>query len=159
MWLRDYPAWLSDRLISELAEIKCDLTVSLHLEPYDQVDGLDLVQRQIAELEMQTIAEQKKAQKQGYSEDMIPHRLQDATAEARALRAELEQSNQKVFSTVMVIGVSGHTRQDLDHNVKRALTVVRKQSCIAERSTFMQHDALTTELPIGVRRIPMRRTS
>lgn len=158
LWLRDYPAWLSDRLISELAEIKCDLTVSLHLEPYDQVDGLDLVQRQIAELEMQTIAEQKKAQKQGYSEDMIPHRLQDATAEARALRAELEQSNQKVFSTVMVIGVSGHTRQDLDHNVKRALTVVRKQSCIAERSTFMQHDALTTELPIGVRRIPMRRT-
>jgi hypothetical protein len=58
----------------------------------------------------------------------------------------------------MVIGVSGQTREDLDQNVKRALTVIRKQSCVAEVASFMQHDALTTELPIGVRRVPMRRT-
>ncbi|MBW3069617.1 type IV secretion system protein VirB4 [Actinomyces sp. 594] len=158
LWVRDYPVWLSDRLISELADIKCDLTVSLHLEPYDQADGMSLVQRQIAELEMQTIAEQKKARKQGYSEDLIPHKLQEATAEAKELRAELESSNQKVFSTVMVIGISGQTRESLDQNVKRAMTVIRKQSCVAEIATFMQRDALTTELPIGVRRIPMRRT-
>lgn len=158
LWIRDYPVWLSDRLISELADIKCNLSVSLHLEPYDQAEGMSLVQRQIAELEMQTIAEQKKAQKQGYSEDLIPHRLQEATAEAKDLRSELESSNQKVFSTVMLIGVSGQTREDLDQNVKRAMTVIRKQSCVAEITSFMQHDALTTELPIGVRRVPMRRT-
>lgn len=158
LWVRDYPVWLSDRLISELASIKCDLTVSLHLEPYDQVDGMSMVQRQIAELEMQIIAEQKKAQKQGYSEELIPHSLVEASDEAKALRHELEQSNQKVFSTVMVIGVSGQTRDELDQNISRAMTVIRKQSCVAERAAFMQHDALTTELPIGVRRIPMRRT-
>ncbi|MDT9702674.1 hypothetical protein, partial [Streptomyces sp. P17] len=85
----------------------------------------------------QTIAEQKKAQKQGYSEDLIPHKLQEASTEAKDLRAELEQSNQKVFSTVMVIGVSGQTREDLDQNVKRAMTVIRKQSCVAEVASFM----------------------
>jgi hypothetical protein len=158
LWLRDYPVWLSDRFISELADIKCNLTVSLHLEPYDQADGMSLVQRQIAELEMQTIAEQKKAKKQGYSEDLIPHGLVEATNEAKDLRGELEQSNQKVFSTVMVIGISGQTREELDQNLKRAMTVIRKQSCVAEVASFMQQDALTTELPIGVRRIPMRRT-
>ena len=52
LWIRDYPVWLSDRLISELAEIKCNITVSLHLEPYDQLEGMTLVQRQIAKLEM-----------------------------------------------------------------------------------------------------------
>lgn len=158
LWVRDYPVWLSDRLISELAAIKCDLTVSLHLEPYDQADGMSMIQRQIAELEMQIIAEQKKAQKQGYSEEFIPHSLVEASDEAKALRRELEQSNQKIFSTVMVIGVSGQTHDELDQNVSRAMTVIRKQSCVAERAAFMQHDALTTELPIGVRRIPMRRT-
>jgi hypothetical protein len=47
LWMRDYPVWLSDRLISELTEIKCDLTVSLHLEPADQAAGMSIVQRQI----------------------------------------------------------------------------------------------------------------
>lgn len=158
LWIRDYPVWMSDRLISELAEIKCNLTVSLHLEPYEQIDGMTMVQRQIAELEMQTISEQKKAIKQGYGEDFIPHRLVAAKAEARDLRAELESSNQKVFSSVLVIGVSGASRDELDHNVKRAMTVIRKASCQAEQTKFMQRDALTTELPVGLRRIPMRRT-
>ncbi|MEL4506283.1 DUF87 domain-containing protein [Luteococcus sp. H138] len=158
LWIRDYPAWLSDRLISELADIKCTLSVSLHLEPYDQVDGMTMVQRQIAELEMQTIAEQKKAAKAGYDQEFIPHKLQEANREARELRTELEQSNQKMFSTVIVIGLSGPSREILDQNVKRALRVIRKLSCQAEVTSYMQHDALTTELPIGVRRIPMRRT-
>lgn len=158
LWLRTYPAWLSDRLVSDLADIKCDLTVSLHLEPYDQGDGMTVVQRQIAELEMQTISEQKKAAKQGYSEDLIPHRLVEAASEAKELRAELEQSNQKIFSSVLVIGVSGSTRAQLDQNVARAQRVIRRQSCGAEITSFMQLDALSTELPIGVRRIPMRRT-
>lgn len=158
LWVRDYPSWLSDRLISELAEIKCNLTVSLHLEPYDQADGMTQVQRQISELEMQTIAEQKKAVKQGYSEDLIPHKLVEATEEAKSLRAELEQSNQKVFSTIMVIGVSGTTADELEQNVKRVQTVARKQSVVVEPASYMQLDAFTTELPVGLRPVPMRRT-
>lgn len=158
LWVRDYPVWMSDRLITELTEIKCDLTVSLHLEPYDQVEGMAYVERQIAELEMQTINERKKAQKQGLGEDMIPQKLVDNLEEARDLRRELSTSNQKVFSTVMVIGVSASSKEQLEQNVKRAMTVIRKQSVSAEILRHMQIDGLTTELPIGRRCIPMRRT-
>lgn len=158
LWVRDYPVWLSDRLITELTEIKCELTVSLHLEPYDQIEGMGLVERQISELEMQTITERKKAKKQGIGEDMIPQKLVDALDEARTLRQELSQSNQKVFATVMVIGVSAGTKELLEQNVKRAMTVIRKQSVTAEVLRYMQLDGLTTELPIGRRAIPMRRT-
>ncbi len=158
LWMRDYPVWLSDRLISELTEIKCDLTVSLHLEPLEQAEGMGIVQRQIAELEMQKIAEQKRLTKQGLDVEMIPHGLKDNLEEASALRDELRSSNQKLFSTVMVIGISAHSAAKLEQNLKRAMTVIRKQSCNAERATYMQLDALTTELPIGRRLIPMRRT-
>jgi hypothetical protein len=48
---------------------------------------------------MQTIAEQKKAQKQGYSEDLIPHKLQEATPRPRTCAPSWSRSNQKVFST------------------------------------------------------------
>lgn len=158
LWMRDYPVWLSDRLISELTDIKCDLVVSLHSEPLDQVEGMTIVQRQIAELEMQKISEQKRASKQGIDPEMIPYKLKDNLEEAQGLRDELRSSNQKLFSTVMVIGVSAPSREKLEQNVERALTVVRKLSCTAERATYMQLDALTTELPVGRRLIPMRRT-
>lgn len=157
LWVRDYPPYLSDRLITELSEIKCDLTVSLHLEPYEQVEGMSLVERQIAEMEMQTINERKKAQKQGIGEDMIPRKLTDALAEGRDLRQELAGSNQKVFATVMVIGVSASTREALEQNVKRAQSVIRRASITVELLKFMQLDGITTELPIGRRVIPMRR--
>lgn len=158
LWMRDYPVWLSDRLISELTEIKCDLTVSLHLEPLEQVEGMGIVQRQIAELEMQKISEQKRAAKQGLDGEMIPHQLKDSLEEATGLRDELRSSNQKLFSTVMVIGISAPSALKLEQNLKRAMTVIRKQSCNAELATYMQLDALTTELPIGRRLVPMRRT-
>lgn len=158
IWVRDYPAYLSDSLISDLADIKTDLTTSLHLEPYDQAEGFTLVKRQIAELEMQVIDEQKKAIKRGYSEDMIPAALKEAHNETKALRGDLRESNQKVFSSVLLIGVSAPTEHELRQSTQRAMSVIRKHSCTAEPTAYMQREALTTELPLGIRAVPMRRT-
>lgn len=158
LWVRDYPAWLSDRLISDLTDIKADIVASLHLEPYDQAEGNAMLNRHIAEIDMQLIAERKKAAKQGYDEELIPQRLRDAEEEAKELRDELRNSNQKVFSTVLVIGISADTKDRLDQYTKRVLTLVRRQSCTAERTSYMQRTALTTELPLGIRALPMRRT-
>ncbi|MGO2520388.1 MAG: VirB4-like conjugal transfer ATPase, CD1110 family [Microbacterium sp.] len=158
IWVRDYPSWLSDRLITELTEIKCNVNVSLHLEPYDQVDGMTLIERQISEMEMQTINERKKAQKQGIGDDMIPRKLVEALDEARELRRELATSNQKVFSSLLVIGVTADSEQELEQNLKRVQTTLRKVSIQAEHLRYMQLDGLTTALPVGRRMIPMRRT-
>lgn len=158
IWVRDYPAWLSDTIVADLTEIKADIVTSLHLEPFEQVDGAAVVQRQIAELEMQVIDEQKKADKRGYDREMIPQRLKDADAEAKAMRDELKSSNQKVFSSLFTVGISAPTRERLDEVVKTALTVIRKHSCQAELTSYMQRDALTSELPLGIRALPMRRT-
>lgn len=158
LWVRDYPAWLSDKLISDLTDIKTDIIASLHLEPYDRAEGNALLDRQIAEIDMQMINEKKKAAKQGYDEEMLPKSLRDAAAESAELREELQESNQKVFSTVLVIGVSAPTRDQLDQYTKRVMALIRRQSCTAERTGYMQRQALTTELPLGIRAVPMRRT-
>ena len=158
LWVRDYPAWLSDRLVTELTEIKCNVNVSLHLEPYDQVEGMTLVERQISEMEMQIINERKKAEKQGIGQDMIPRKLVDAHAGATDLRRDLATSNQKVFSSLLVIGVTADSEDELEQNVKRVQTTLRKVSIQAEHLRYMQLDGLTTQLPVGRRMVPMRRT-
>ncbi|MER8277465.1 hypothetical protein, partial [Acinetobacter baumannii] len=86
-WVRDFPPYLSDHLISDLADIKADVTVSLHLEPHDQTEGTRLVNRQIAELEMEENEARRRGEKQRLSpEAAIPNQLKVALADARALR-------------------------------------------------------------------------
>ncbi|MCI2185855.1 VirB4-like conjugal transfer ATPase, CD1110 family, partial [Bifidobacterium tibiigranuli] len=158
LWVRDYPRWLSDSLIGDLTAIKSDLNISLHIEPFDQADGMGMLNRQIAEFEMQVMTEQKKARRAHYDETMIPHRLTEGLDEATQLREELEQSNQKILSTVLIIGITGTTKEDCDQVTEEVMTAIRKHSCQAERATFMTLDGISTELPIGVRALPMRRT-
>ncbi|MDN6210429.1 MAG: hypothetical protein L0J10_09800, partial [Bifidobacterium crudilactis] len=70
LWVRDYPRWLSDGLIGDLTAIKSDLNISLHIEPFDQADGMSMLNQQIAEFEMQVMTEQKKARRAHYDETM-----------------------------------------------------------------------------------------
>lgn len=158
LWVRDYPVWMTDALMTELAETRCEMVVSLHLESYDKLEGLKLVDRQIAELEMEMIAEQRKLAKQNISADMVPQKLKDALTENRDLRAELVSSNQKLFSSVMVIVVTADTLEQLEQSVATVATTVRQQSMQVESLRNMQKEGLITALPIGRRAIPMRRT-
>lgn len=156
--LRDLPRWLSDRLIREITEINTDLALSIHYRPIEQVEGLELVKRQISGMEMQTIREQEKARKRGYSEDMISHELKSSMAEAQELLRQLEQSNEKLFSMTLVVGVRGKSLEDLAEQVSRVRTAARKQSCTLEDLRFMQEDGLSAVLPLGWSRLPIFRT-
>lgn len=156
--LRDLPAWLSDRLVKELSELTCELALSVHFRPLDHSEGLDLVKRQIAEMEMQRSNELRKARKQGNGEESIPHELVASRQEAMELREQLESSNEKLFSTTIVVGVAGRTRDELNEAVEQVRAVGRKQSCGFETLKWMQEDGLNAVLPLGGCRLPVFRT-
>lgn len=156
--MRDLPPWLSDRLIREITEINTDLVISVHIRPIDQAEGLNLVKRQIAGMDMQTIQEQEKARKRGYSENLIPHELVVAHEEATQLRRQLEQSNERLFSTTILVGVRGVSPEDLKEQVAHVRSVARKQSCVLEDLRYMQEDALNAVLPLGTSNLPIFRT-
>lgn len=156
--LRELPAWLSDRLMRDLSEINAEVAVSVHFRPLDHAEGLDLVKRQIAEMEMQRSNELRKARKQGNGEESIPHELVASHQEALDLREQLESSNEKLFTTTIVVGVSGTTREALAEAVEQVRAAGRKQSCTFETLKWMQEDGLNAVLPTGVCRLPIYRT-
>lgn len=155
--LRKLPPWMSDRVLKELSEIPVDLTVSLHFDPLDQSEGLKLVKRQIASMDMQRGTEQRKLIKQGLTYDLLPHELQASYDEAVDLRTQLEQSNEKLFETTIVVGVAGESVEEMRENVKRVMRVAGKHSCQLETLRYMQLDALNALLPLGVCKLPISR--
>lgn len=156
--LRNLPSWMNDRVVREIAEIPVDVTVSLHIAPMDQAEGLDLVKRQIAGMDMQRSTEQRRLAKQGLTQDFLPHELQASYTEAVELRDQLEQTNEKLFTTTIVVGVAGSTVEELAENVKRVKRVCGKHSCDLENLRYMQVDGLNAILPLGENRLPVFRT-
>ncbi|MFC5369470.1 VirB4-like conjugal transfer ATPase, CD1110 family, partial [Arcanobacterium bovis] len=155
--LRKLPPYMSDRVLKELADIPLDLAVSIHIDPLDQSEGLSLVKGQIASMDIQRGNELRKLAKQGLGEDMLPHELQASRDEAIQLRNELEESNERLFSTTIVIGVAASTVNELGKNVERVQRVCGKHSCNVEILRFMQLDGLNTLLPLGHTNIPITR--
>ncbi|MFP7697072.1 VirB4-like conjugal transfer ATPase, CD1110 family [Trueperella sp. LYQ143] len=156
--LRQLPPWISDRLINELSTIPSDLTLSIHLDPIDQAEGLKMVKRQIAGMDIQRVSEQRKLAKQGLSEDLMPHELRASHEEAVQLRHQLETSNEKLFQTTIVIGIAAENSSELKELSSRVLRLAAKHSCRLEILRYMQMDGLNAILPLGVCRLPIKRT-
>lgn len=156
--LRDLPTWMSDRLIRELTDINTDLAISIHLNPMDQTEGLELVKRQIASMNMQRVTEQRKLIKQGLTEDLMPHELVVSHEEATDLLRQLESSNEKLYTTTILVGVRANTPEELHEQTSRIQQVARKQSTSLEPLRFMQEDALNAILPLGRNDLPINRT-
>lgn len=158
LFLDRLPAWLSDQVIRDLTEINTDLLVSLHARPLDAGEGLKLVNRRIADMEIQQANEEKKAAKQGYSADLVPHSLRRAHQDAVDLRRQLESSNEKLFSTTLLVAVTAPSREELLHRVERVREAGRRHSCEFVVTTYMQEDALNAALPLGRCDLPLFRT-
>ena len=158
LWIRDFPPIMSDRLVAELTGLKTEGTVSIHLAPYDRSEGVELVDRKIAEMDMQRLEERRKNIRRHMPPDEIPSDLRDSLEEANNLRDEIRQSNERLVKALVAITMTAPTRDQLDQRVKDVLAVCRKLSCTAETLAYMQLDGLNAGLPLGINPLPMQRT-
>lgn len=158
LWLSGFPPELSDQLISEVTAVKAQIDVSLHLSPYDKSEGLQIVKRKDAELDMQTIEESKANIKAGLPPDAIPQDLKDAKEQVSGLRAELQQTNQRLVNTIVVVGVSADSLAELDQSTADIRATALRQSCQMESLRYMQPEGLVAVMPLGNNPLPMKRT-
>ena len=158
LWLEELPAWLSDRLVKELTDLNMNLGVSLHISPIDQGEGLDLVKRRLADMSIQRANETRKLTKQGLPYDLMPHELEASYEAGVDLRHELETSNQKLFTTTLLVGVAASSIEELDSRCERVIQVGNRQSCRFSTARYMQEAAFNAFLPLGRCRLPLFRT-
>ncbi|XCB29566.1 ATP-binding protein [Arcanobacterium hippocoleae] len=109
-------------------------------------------------MDIQRSTETRKLAKQGLAGSHGSHELESSYSEAVELRNELEQSNEKLFETTIVVGVAGKAVEDLQENVARVRRSCAKHSCDLEVLKYMQKDALNALLPLGRCDLPIHRT-
>lgn len=158
LWISGLPPELSDQLVNDLTSIRARVNVSIHLAPYDRGESMTIVRRKNAEIKMQVMETRRKNRKQGLDPDDLPDDLADQQNQISELRDELSKTNQRLVNSMIVIGVSADTAEQLDLACKTVKAKVNAQSCTAESLKFMQMEGLTAELPLGNNPLPMKRT-
>jgi hypothetical protein len=158
MWVSELPPELSDQLVNDLTGLRARVNVSIHMSPYDRSESMTMIRRKNAEIKMQIMETRKRNRRQGLDPDDLPDDLADQQEQITEMRDELAKTNQRLVDTMIVIGVSADTREDLDLACKSVRARVNSQSCKAESLKFMQAEGLTAELPLGNNPLPMQRT-
>lgn len=158
LWISGLPPELSDQLVNDLTSIRARVNVSIHLAPYDRGESMTLVRRKNAEVKMQIMDQRRKNRKQGLDPDDLPDDLADQQEQLGQLRDELRSTNQRLVDSIIVIGVSAASQEELEVACRNVKAKVNAQSCTAESLKFMQMEGLTAELPLGNNPLPMKRT-
>ena len=158
LWISDLPPELSDQLINDLTSIRARINVSIHLAPFDRGESMRIVRQKNAEIKMQIMDVRRRNRKQGLDPDDLPDDLADQQEQLGQLRDELRSTNQRLVDSIIVIGVSAASQEELEVACRNVKAKVNAQSCTAESLKFMQMEGLTAELPLGNNPLPMKRT-
>ena len=147
-----------NQLVNDLTGLRARVDVSIHLAPMDRGESMTLVRRKNAEVKMQIMDQRRKNRKQGLDPDDLPDDLDDQQEQLGQLRDELRSTNQRLVDSIIVIGVSAASQEELEVACRNVKAKVNAQSCTAESLKFMQMEGLTAELPLGNNPLPMKRT-
>ena len=158
LFLKDLPADMSDRLITALSDLPINLSITMHIKSYEQDKAFSMVKSKISFMEQQKIDEQKKALKSGYDAEMLSYELRYSLDEAQELLDHLQNKNQKLFKTTILVYTYADTKEELSENIYQIMAEGRKFNCRFAPLDLMQEEGINSVYPLGKNHVPVSRT-
>lgn len=149
---------LSDRMLAELLDMDSDVLVNIHIQSIEQGKAIKMVKCKLRDLDSMKIEEQKKAIRSGYDMDILPSDLATYGNEAKKLLQDLQGRNERMFLATVIIVNTAATRQKLDNLIFQTSGIAQKYNCSLRRLDFQQENGIMSSLPLGVDRIPIKRS-
>ena len=147
LYIKSYPQYINDKLLSELTDVNKNMMVSLDLIRVPLDEARRETQRRLLGIETD-ITKWQRRQNENYNfSAAIPHDLEAKRASARAFLDGLDDDNQMVFLAMLTIVITADSLQELNNDTKALYT--RAQLCQLAPLTFEQINGLNTVLPFG----------
>lgn len=159
LYLRELPADLSDKLISELSDLPIDMIITLHITNVDQGKALEFVRRQIAFMEMEATGKQDQAVQKGRNADIaVPMETRRSYEEAVELLDDLQNKNQRMFKLTMLFYTYANSIDTLNDNSYQIMATARKNNVKISKLDFLQREAMNSIIPVGKKHVEIERT-
>lgn len=157
--IRDYPATMSDQLLSRLTDLPIDMVITTHLDKVRQSKALEKVRKTLAFMEMEQSNHQEKAAEKGRNPEFAtPQEVRRKYVGAEKLLDSLENDNQRMFKSTILIYTFADTMEKLNDNVIQICSICAEKSCMAAPLDYRQREGFNSTLPLGKNSVDIQRT-
>ena len=158
LFLKDYPAYLKDRILADLTDRGRNLILSIDIIPVPTDEAVKEVEKRRLGIETNIANYQRKQNMANNFSAVLPYEMELQRQEAKEFQDDLMNRDQRMFFANLTIVHTADTLAELDSDTEGIMTTGRKHTCQLATLKWQQMDGLLTCLPIGVRYLSYLRT-
>ena len=158
LFLRDYPSYIKDTLISELSDFPRNLMLSIDILPIPTTEAVRDMQQRIMGVESDITRWQQRQNNRNNFAAAIPYELEQLRAENREFLDDLSSRDQRMIHGNITLVHIADTLDQLNADTEALQSIGQERACQFSILRYQQEDGLNTALPYGLRRITTTRT-
>ncbi len=148
MFLENVPTFLSVKFITEITNLNIEMVVSVHYKPIDPQKARQMVKNQLRNIKGEIGASQQRANREGYSLDILPEELENSLDMTKNLMNDIINRDQNLFQVTFVVTVFADTLHELDEGCRQVKNISNRYLCPISTLLFQQEDGLNASLPL-----------
>ncbi|CAK1228290.1 VirB4-like conjugal transfer ATPase, CD1110 family [Fructobacillus evanidus] len=149
LYAKYYPEMLEDDFLKNLTEIKHEIAISLHAQPYNMRDLQRRLQTISQVNKMDQRRQQKDNAKEGVDSEFVSGLAKGIGKTTEALKEDFSKYGQKLFTGTLTVMVVAQNRRELKTISDEVKAVGEAKGVFFESAYNYQEEAFNTTLPIG----------
>lgn len=150
MYARNFPTFLTDRMIKNLTDIGEELAITVQAAPYEPADFLKKINNADTTIKAEMIKAQRSGAQEGVDQELaVSGRAREISESTKRWKEEIDDNDQKAFSGLIALYFKAKNEEELANITDKVLTAARKVGVDFQECFYYQEEGLNTILPIG----------
>lgn len=150
MYARNFPTFLTDRMIKNLTDIGEELAITVQAAPYEPAEFLKKINNADTTIKTEMIKAQRSGAQEGVDQELaVSGRAKEISESTKRWKEEIDDNDQKAFSGLIALYFKAKDEDELANITDKILTAARKVGVAFQECFYYQEEGLNTILPIG----------
>lgn len=150
MYARNFPTFLTDRMIKNLTDIGEELAITVQAVPYEPAEFLKKINNADTTIKTEMIKAQRSGAQEGVDQELaVSGRAKEISESTKRWKEEIDDNDQKAFSGLIALYFKAKDEDELANITDKVLTAARKVGVDFQECFYYQEEGLNTILPIG----------
>lgn len=150
MYARNFPTFLTDRMIKNLTDIGEELAITVQAAPYEPAEFLKKINNADTTIKTEMIKAQRSGAQEGVDQELaVSGRAKEISESTKRWKEEIDDNDQKAFSGLIALYFKAKDEDELANITDKVLTAARKVGVNFQECFYYQEEGLNTILPIG----------
>ena len=158
LFLKEYPSFLKDELLSQLTDFSRSMMVSVDVQPIPTDEAVKEIQKKLLAIETDITKWQQKQNMNNNFSATVPYEMEQMRSEIKEFMDDLTARDQRMMFVTMTLVHVADSLAELDNDTETLMSIGRKDLCNLSVLKFQQEDGLNTVLPYGLMEIEAVRT-